>query len=247
MYFMFAYFTIGIIIALFLPASYLGFLGAPSIESLIGAFLGTLAGAAIIFLFQIRMEQTRFFQLVLSEINSVFSSNTAWERVGGEWKACEFRKAVGLAEWTTSIDDVSSDKYKKHERNIPNKNKIEWNGVLYLVDENFCVASKPLHEYSNWYGLVLSGLETRLLSKKHIQMLWRSLVDNFFEYVDGNLRIGMKQWSEGFVFGGEGSGHPSYKYHQIVLKIVNRYEPARAHCENRSKALKMKLAEKSSV
>jgi len=48
-------------------------------------------------------------------------------------------------------------------------------------------------------------------------MLWRSLVDNFFEYSDENLRIGMKQWSEGFVFGGEGSGHPSYKYHRIVL------------------------------
>ena len=69
MYFVFAYLTLAAIIALFLPASYLGILGAPSIESLIGAFWGTLAGAAIIFLFQIRMEQTRFFQLVLSEIN----------------------------------------------------------------------------------------------------------------------------------------------------------------------------------
>ena len=70
MYFVFAYLTLAAIIALFLPASYLGILGAPSIESLIGAFWGTLAGAAIIFLFQIRMEQTGSVKSLSQKFNS---------------------------------------------------------------------------------------------------------------------------------------------------------------------------------
>jgi len=226
--------AIGFVVVMFLPAWYFGFLGALTIESLIGAFLGTVAGAILVYQFQLRMEQTRFFQLVLGEINTIFSSLTAWRKNGDTWRVCEFREVVGLAKWTTDLAEVQSSQYNDHEKKI-NREKIEWKGVLYLVDENYCVASKALHEYANWYGLLLNGLENNLLSALHIKMLWRSIVDNFYERITNEGRDGMKMWSEGFIFGDPSQidNHPGSKSHQIVLSLLRNYEPVRRHCEGR--------------
>lgn len=211
------------------------------LDSLSGAFIGTIAGALLVTM-QLRMEQTRFFQLLLDNINDIYSSNTAWRKTDNGWSCCEFRMAVGMADWTKdpigkcgdSVDNLIVDQSDPEY-------DFEWGGVVYTVDDKFCVASKPLHEYANWYSLLLDGLQAQLVSTKHVPMLWRSLVDSFFiaEEKDVANSIGMLNWSELFVFGNlRVTKNPRYRLHKKVLKMLRKYPPAVEHVTNRRRRIR---------
>lgn len=226
---------IGLLICLFVYAIFERTIGRTTVESLLGAFFGTAAGATVIYSMQLRMEQTRFFQLLISEIKAIYSSTFAWHRVKDYWIPCEFRMAVGLAKWTNDPDGIDGQAHLNlHvDSTDPKYRGIDWNGVVYKIDEDYCVASKALHDYANWYNLLLNGLENELLSRKHVLMLWRSIVDAF--YWDEKNSIGMKRWTEFFVFGGHPKKHST---HEMVLALIHTHSPARRHKQGREQFAK---------
>lgn len=209
--------------------------GKLTIETLLGAFLGTLAGAAIIFAMQLRMEQTRFFQLLLQEIKEIFSSTTAWQELEDGWQRCEFRKAVGMAFWTNDPCGEDGNAHKTLHINEPD---VDWEGVVYRVDSQFCVASKSLHEYANWYNLLLDGYQNDLLSDKHVKMLWRSLGDGLFvvDPEQASQSEGMKNWLEFFSFGK--SAQAKNKPHMRVQRLLEDHPPLKKHFSSRRQAAK---------
>lgn len=213
-----------------LPA-WQGGLGSMTVETLVGAFLGTVAGAMLVYTMQVRMEQTRFFQLIIAKIKDIFASKTAWEQTEDGWVRCEFRKAVGMATWEREpIDEHGAGNPERQvDLQAPEFKSIAWEGVVYRVDEKYCVASKALHDYANWYALVLNAFDSHLLNATHIKSLWRSLVDPFVHATDSEQRKGMNKWTTFFVFGKEFKNHPSYRVHEKVMKTLSNYTPAKSH------------------
>jgi hypothetical protein len=200
-------FWLGILVLLVLAGKALSYylnLKEDFIGTLIATYVGATAGAIIIFLMQARMEQSRFFQIALTEANRVFETNLAWEKTNNGWTNCEFRRAVGMAEWSNDpCGDTGESHLSLHiDRSKAEFNGIDWPGVVYQIDEKYCVASKSLHDYFNWYRLVIDAYDSQLLSAKHIKTLWRSITDSIFVVIDsGGNRAGMLTWTIFFLFG----------------------------------------------
>lgn len=202
------------------------------IDGLLGAFFGALAGAAVIFGFQLKMEQTRYFFDLINRIDEIFAQESCWRLNPSTqvWEPYEFRRAVGMASWT---EDPCGGDGKRHLELHCSEEGIEWKGVLYRIDANFRVASKPLHDYANWIRLVINGYDSKLLSKNHIRFLWRSIVDAIAETKSDNNKFGMKKWTEFFVLGYKPASLSKKKFDKLV-GIISGYSPSKQYLSTKN-------------
>jgi len=201
------------------------------VTSFVAASYGTLIGVIISFNFQLGMERSRYFQMILEKILQVLAEDTAWKLENNDWKNLEFRSAVGLATWVNEPSNHLNLHISK--LNIP----IDWKGVVYNIDEKFCVASKSLHDYTVWFRMVIEGYTNRLLRESHIRMLWRQIGNSL--YPAGRFSSsepetkGMRPWLEYFLLGSviyreddiESSFREEYKNYMRVRKIIENYGP----------------------
>jgi hypothetical protein len=173
------------------------------IQSVVGAFFGTLAGAFLIFVFQLRMERTRFYREIFNEGQKIMGEQTAWRKLeNGVWENVEFRNAVGIATWINDPLGLDGKNHLElHIKNFSDCKNIIWNGVAYRVDDGFCVASKGLQEYSTWFKLLMDGLDSGLITPSQIQTMWRIIADPLYpagKYTLDNSP-GMRSWLEFFL------------------------------------------------
>lgn len=206
------------------------FIDKTFISGLLGSFFGALSVAFTVFIFQLRMEQTRYLAELTNKIDTLFASQDVWKRneSSNKWHKCEFRQAVGLSEW-------KNDPYKdqiKDGQDAPDG--VDWNGVLYKIDENFIISSKSMHDYSNWIQLIITGLRSHLLTSKDVIILWRSLAD----CMTGNDRYGMRMWAWHFVCGDDPNSQDSNSVgFRKIEKIVNSLHSAKEYIDNKNKHL----------
>lgn len=209
----------------------LKFIDKDFLETLLGSFLGGLTVAFTVFLFQLRMEQTRYLSELSNQIDNIFAFQGVWKKnKKGEWLSCEFRQAVGLS------NSTSTNPMKVQIRDGEDAPEgVNWNGVLYQIDENFIISSKAMHDYSNWFQLVSTGYSSNLLTKAHVKVLWRSLADS----LTGGKDYGMRSWTWHFVCGSdprfEDSNIANFK---AIEKIINSLPSARDYIEKRTTYLK---------
>jgi len=201
------------------------------VDGLVGAFFGALAGASVIFLFQRKMEQTRYFSDLINRIDNIFSEELGWclNTSTKVWEPCEFRRVVGMALWT---EDPCGEDGRRHLVLRCSEEGIEWKGVVYKIDDNFRVASKPLHDYANWMRLVIDGYNSNLLSKKQIQFIWRSIVDAIAETEYDQKKFGMKKWTEFFVLGYKPSNISKRMFEKIV-RIILKHCPSKQYLKTK--------------
>lgn len=202
------------------------------VSNLLGAFFGAVAVAIVIFGFQLRMEQTRYFFEVINQINDIFSQKSCWHLnpTTREWESCEFSRAVGTALWQ---GDPCGDDGNGHKKLECKEEGIEWSGVLYKIDDRFIIASKPLHDYANWIRLLISGYDSMLLSKTHIRFLWRSIVDAVAQDQHYGKRLGMRKWTEFFVLGHNPTDSSKKKFNKLV-DIISNYSPSKQYLETKN-------------
>jgi len=162
------------------------------IEALLGALYGTMCGAGLMFYYQTRSEKTKNFMNLFKEGQNIMAQTTAWKLVNGKWENIEFRNAVGISSWV-------NEPRNHQELTVQNPKAIgiDWGGIVYKIDDNFCIASKSIQEYSTWFRNVLEFYALQLIDKIHLYMMWRILTDSIYDYK--NI-IGMKKWLEFFLF-----------------------------------------------
>lgn len=168
------------------------------VQSLLGAAYGTFAGAFLIYILQIRLEQVRYFQIILENGQKIIADDTAWVKENGIWKNVEFRKALGMARWSRD----PRNHLDLHIEKFDDCKSIDWRGVAYRIDDDYCVASKALHEYTGWIKSILEADKFGLLSKKHALLMWRMIADAMYPLGPfATEASGMRRWLEFFVLG----------------------------------------------
>ena len=208
------------------------------VQSLLGAAYGTFAGAFLIYILQVNLEQVRYFQIILDNGQKIMADNTAWIKENGVWKNVEFRKALGMARWSRD----PRNHLDLHSEKFDDCKSVDWRGVAYRIDDDYCVASKALHEYTGWIKSILEAGKFDLLSKKHILLMWRMIADAM--YPPGPFTTeasGMRRWLEFFLLGDyiekkEDIGRIDKSTYNDYLKfrnIVEKYGPVINHYEQR--------------
>jgi hypothetical protein len=202
------------------------------VDGLVGAFFGALAGASVIFLFQRKMEQTRYFSDLINRIDNIFSEELGWRLNTSTqvWEPCEFRRIVGMASWT---EDPCGTDGRRHLQLHCSEIGIEWKGIVYKIDDNFRVASKPLHDYANWVRLLIDGYNSDLLSRNHIRFLWRSIVDAIAETEYDQKKFEMKKWTEFFVLGYKPANNSKRMFDKIV-RIISKHSPSKQYLKTKA-------------
>jgi hypothetical protein len=166
------------------------------VQSLLGAAYGTFAGAFLIYILQVKLEQVRYFQITLDNGQKIIADNTAWIKENGIWKNVEFRHALGMAKWSKD----PRNHLDLHIEKLDDCKSFDWGGIAYRIDDDYCVASKALHEYTSWIKSILESDKYGLLSRKHILLMWQMIADAM--YPPGPFATeawGMRRWLEFFL------------------------------------------------